>query len=126
IDELSLGLAPIIVEQLLDIVRDIHARGTTIILVEQSVNVALTLADRAYFLEKGEVRFEGGTSETLESEDLRRSVFLEGAASAKGGSKPAAAAPRHEPSPSGRVLLAAHGLPKSLCWIPAVEDLDLE
>ena len=126
IDELSLGLAPIIVEQLLDIVRDIHARGTTIILVEQSVNVALTLADRAYFLEKGEVRFEGVTSELLERDDLLRSVFLEGAASAKGGSKPAAAAPRHEPSPSGRVLLAAHGLTKSFGGIRAVDDVDLE
>ena len=76
IDELSLGLAPIIVEQLLDIVRDIHARGTTIVLVEQSVNVALTLADRAYFLEKGEVRFEGAARDLLERDDLVRAVFL--------------------------------------------------
>ncbi|HET9690194.1 MAG TPA: ABC transporter ATP-binding protein, partial [Acidimicrobiales bacterium] len=56
IDELSLGLAPTIVEQLLKLVRAIHAQGCTIILVEQSVNVALTIADRAYFMEKGEVR----------------------------------------------------------------------
>ncbi len=65
IDELSLGLAPTIVEQLLDIVRQIHAQGCTIILVEQSVNVALTIASRAYFMEKGEVRFSGPTSELL-------------------------------------------------------------
>ena len=61
IDELSLGLAPTIVEQLLVIVRQIQATGTAIVLVEQSINVALTVADRAYFLEKGEVRFEGPT-----------------------------------------------------------------
>ena len=47
IDELSLGLAPVIVEQLLGIVREIHAKGTTVVLVEQSVNVAITLAERA-------------------------------------------------------------------------------
>ena len=67
IDELSLGLAPTIVEQLLGIVRQIQANGTSIILVEQSINIALTVADRAYFLEKGEVRFEGSTAELLDA-----------------------------------------------------------
>ncbi|HUR79113.1 MAG TPA: ATP-binding cassette domain-containing protein, partial [Acidimicrobiales bacterium] len=79
IDELSLGLAPAIVEQLLGIVRAIHAEGTTIILVEQSVNVALTVAKRAVFMEKGEVRFTGSTSELLSRSDVLRSVFLQGA-----------------------------------------------
>ena len=79
IDELSLGLAPIVVEQLADIVREVAASGTTIILVEQSVNVALTLAETAYFMEKGEIRFHGPTTELLERPDVLRSVFLEGA-----------------------------------------------
>jgi len=79
IDELSLGLAPAIVAQLLDIVREIHAEGATIILVEQSVNVALTIATRAYFMEKGEVRFSGPTEELLGRDDILRSVFLQGA-----------------------------------------------
>ncbi|HET7529364.1 MAG TPA: MFS transporter [Mycobacteriales bacterium] len=79
IDELSLGLAPTIVEQLLETVREINAQGTTIVLVEQSVNVALTVADRAYFLEKGEVRFSGPTQELLDRDDVMRSVFLAGA-----------------------------------------------
>lgn len=79
IDELSLGLAPVIVEQLLTIVRAIRDQGTTIILVEQSVNVALTLAETAYFMEKGEIRFHGPTAELLERPDVLRSVFLEGA-----------------------------------------------
>ena len=80
IDELSLGLAPTIVEMLLGIVRRIQESGTAIILVEQSINVALTVADRAYFMEKGEVRFHGSTAELLERDDIVRSVFLEGAA----------------------------------------------
>jgi branched-chain amino acid transport system ATP-binding protein len=83
IDELSLGLAPKVVGELLDIVRSIHAEGVTVILVEQSVNVALTVADRACFLEKGEVRFSGQTQDLLEREDVLRSVFLEGAAQAE-------------------------------------------
>ena len=79
IDELSLGLAPTIVEQLLDIVRAIHDQGTTIILVEQSVNVALRIAERAVFMEKGEIRFFGSTADLLERPDILRSVFLQGA-----------------------------------------------
>ncbi|MCC5951936.1 MAG: MFS transporter [Acidimicrobiia bacterium] len=81
IDELSLGLAPVVVEQLLPIVRAMSEAGTTIILVEQSVNVALTVAEEAYFLEKGEIRFHGPTAELLERPDVLRSVFLEGAES---------------------------------------------
>jgi ABC-type branched-subunit amino acid transport system ATPase component/predicted MFS family arabinose efflux permease len=80
IDELSLGLAPAVVEQLLPIVHEIRAQGTTIILVEQSVNLALTLAETAYFMEKGEIRFHGPTAELLQRPDVLRSVFLEGAA----------------------------------------------
>jgi ABC-type branched-subunit amino acid transport system ATPase component/MFS family permease len=80
IDELSLGLAPAVVEQLLPIVHEIRDQGTTIILVEQSVNLALTLAETAYFMEKGEIRFHGPTAELLERPDVLRSVFLEGAA----------------------------------------------
>ena len=79
IDELSLGLAPVIVEQLLGIVRAFSDRGTTLILVEQSVNLALSLATTAYFMERGEVRFSGPSAELLERTDLLRSVFLEGA-----------------------------------------------
>jgi branched-chain amino acid transport system ATP-binding protein len=81
IDELSLGLAPSIVAELLVVVRDLRAQGTTIIIVEQSVNVALTIAETAYFMEKGEIRFHGNTAELLERPDVLRSVFLEGAAS---------------------------------------------
>ncbi len=81
VDELSLGLAPVVVEQLLPAIQLIAAKGTTVILVEQSVNLALTIAQRAYFMEKGEIRFSGPTRELLERPDVLRSVFVEGAAS---------------------------------------------
>ncbi len=78
IDELSLGLAPVVVEQLLPMVGAIREQGTTVILVEQSVNLALTIAETAYFMEKGEIRFHGPTAELLDRPDILRSVFLEG------------------------------------------------
>jgi ABC-type branched-subunit amino acid transport system ATPase component len=76
IDELSLGLAPKAVEQLLAIVRRVNEQGTTVLLVEQSVNLALSLARRALFLERGEVRFDGRTVDLLQRGDLLRPVFL--------------------------------------------------
>ncbi|MFM7146239.1 MAG: ATP-binding cassette domain-containing protein, partial [Actinomycetales bacterium] len=78
IDELSLGLAPIVVQRLLEIVERLKAQGTTMVLVEQSVNVALTVADRAVFMERGQVKFEGPAQELLERDDLLRAVFLSG------------------------------------------------
>jgi ABC-type branched-subunit amino acid transport system ATPase component/MFS family permease len=82
IDELSLGLAPKIVGELLEMVRVINAKGTAVVLVEQSVNVALSLVEHAYFMEKGEVRFDGKAADLLGRSDLLRSVFLEGSAKA--------------------------------------------
>ena len=79
IDELSLGLAPVIVSQLLDMVREINASGTAIVLVEQSVNIALQAARHAYFMERGQIRFDGPSDELLERGDLLRAVFLRGA-----------------------------------------------
>ena len=66
------------VEQLLGVVQQFHEQGVTVILVEQSVNVALTAADKAFFMEKGAIRFHGLTAELLERPDLLRSIFLEG------------------------------------------------
>ena len=135
IDELSLGLAPAIVEQLLDIVRRIRDNGTAVILVEQSINIALTVAERAYFMEKGEVRFEGPTAELLERDDIVRSVFLEGAASATGNGGGTARAERVARSarPSNGddvrrrpVALALEDLVKRFGGIRAVDDASLE
>ncbi len=80
IDELALGLAPKTVEHLMQIVRRVNAEGTTVVLVEQSVNRAMSLAERALFLERGELRFDGPTVELLERHDLLRPVFLADAA----------------------------------------------
>lgn len=76
IDELSLGLAPIIVEGLLQTVRDVRDAGTSVLVVEQSLNIAAALCDRALFLEKGTIRFEGSPKELLDRGDIARSVFL--------------------------------------------------
>ncbi len=76
IDELALGLAPMTLDRLMDIVRRVNAQGATVVLVEQSVNRAMHLAQRAFFLERGEVRFAGLTSELAERDDLLRPAFL--------------------------------------------------
>jgi ABC-type branched-subunit amino acid transport system ATPase component/ABC-type branched-subunit amino acid transport system permease subunit len=106
IDELSLGLAPAVVEQLLGAVRAMRDRGVTVLLVEQSVNVALNVAERAYFMEKGEVRFEGPTHELLQRDDIVRSVFLEGA---RGGVAPGAAG-GGELQAAAEVVLSGRGV----------------
>ncbi len=76
IDELSLGLAPVVVQQVLDVVRGLKARNLTMILVEQSVDVALGIADRAVVMEKGEVRFAGTANDLASRDDLVHSAFL--------------------------------------------------
>ena len=122
IDELSLGLAPAIVGQLLDIVREIHAGGATIILVEQSVNVALTIATRAYFMEKGEVRFSGPTEELLARDDILRSVFLQGASEGL-SSAPATTASREAARAFDEPVLEVSGLTRRFGGITAVRNV---
>jgi ABC-type branched-subunit amino acid transport system ATPase component len=76
IDELSLGLAPVVVGELLEVVRRVRATGVTMIVVEQSLNIAAEICERAVFLEKGQVRFEGLTRDLIERDDIARAVFL--------------------------------------------------
>jgi ABC-type branched-subunit amino acid transport system ATPase component/predicted MFS family arabinose efflux permease len=76
IDELSLGLAPTVVSDLIAVVERLRRQGLAMVIVEQSLNVALAVADRALFLEKGRVRFAGPTAELAERGDLVRAVFL--------------------------------------------------
>lgn len=120
IDELSLGLAPTIVEQLLKMVREIHAGGCPIIIVEQSINVAMSISTKAYFMEKGEVRFSGAPSELLERGDILRAVFLTGEAKAEPSrgstAKPVTAV-------STVPILEVHGLTKHFGGITAVNDV---
>ncbi|MCW2967101.1 MAG: ABC-type branched-chain amino acid transport system, ATPase component, partial [Solirubrobacteraceae bacterium] len=128
IDELSLGLAPVVVEELIGAVRQLRDEGTSIVLVEQSVNVALTVADRAYFMEKGEVRFEGPTADLLDRPDVLRSVFVEGALAA-GGEAPAAApaaARRGVATKDRPVVLSVEGIARSFGGVTAVDDVSFE
>jgi ABC-type branched-subunit amino acid transport system ATPase component/ABC-type branched-subunit amino acid transport system permease subunit len=83
IDELSLGLAPVVVAGLLDAVRALVRKGVTVVVVEQSVNLAIELAERAVFMERGQVRYSGPTSELVGRDDLLRSVFLDAGTTAR-------------------------------------------
>lgn len=80
IDELSLGLAPTIVHELLRTIARLRDEGTSLVVVEQQVDLALDLADRAYFLERGQVRFAGPAADLRGRTDLLRAVFLTGQA----------------------------------------------
>jgi len=71
LDEPSLGLAPVIVQQLFGTIRQIHTRGTTILLVEQNAHMALSVANRGYVLETGEMKIEGSPKELLGNEEVR-------------------------------------------------------
>jgi ABC-type branched-subunit amino acid transport system ATPase component len=151
IDELSLGLAPTVIESLLKIVKDINERGTAVILVEQSVNLALRMCHRATFMEKGQVVFQGPTSELIEHEEIVRSVLLEGARQQAGaGTEAAAAEPVHANGGGGPlsttslgglriedarasarseesgVVLSARGIVKRFGGVLAVDDVSLE
>ena len=79
IDELSLGLAPSVVSDLLEVIRALAASGVTVIVVEQSVNVSTAVSSRAIFLERGRVRFSGPTPDLSQQPELLRSVFLHAA-----------------------------------------------
>ncbi|MBK4735142.1 ABC transporter ATP-binding protein [Noviherbaspirillum pedocola] len=83
LDEPSLGLAPIIVQQLFGVIRDIRARGMTILLVEQNANMALSVADRGYVLETGRLITEGRPQELLNNEEVR-AAYLGGGHQAVG------------------------------------------
>ncbi len=124
IDELSLGLAPTVVAQLCDRVRAIHAAGTTVVLVEQSVDVALRLAERAVFLEKGEVRFRGPTADLLQRPDLLRSVFIGAGAAVK----PAQNGDGHHVTRTSDrgVRLACRGVVRRFGGLTALDGIDLD
>jgi branched-chain amino acid transport system ATP-binding protein len=114
IDELSLGLAPSVVAQLLEAVRLINARGTTVVIVEQSLNVAATVAQQAVFLERGTVRYRGPTADLLDRDDLARAVFL----------TPPVSRRRHR-AVEGETLLEVADLGVRFGGIQAVAGVDL-
>ena len=75
LDEPSMGLAPILVEQVFDIIRSLHKAGTTILLVEQNAQMALSVADRAYVLETGKITLTGTGAELARSEEVRKAYL---------------------------------------------------
>ncbi|HLB24890.1 MAG TPA: ATP-binding cassette domain-containing protein, partial [Nitrospirota bacterium] len=77
LDEPSLGLAPIIVQKIFKIIKDINERGVTVLLVEQNAKAALSLAHRAYVLETGRITLEGPAKELMENEKVRKAYLGE-------------------------------------------------
>ena len=124
IDELSLGLAPTVVGTLIDVVRQINADGTSVVVVEQSVNVATGIATRAEFMEKGQVRFSGPTAELVERPDLLRSVFLS-QAKAKAPARAGDGHKRVAASTNGQARLEVRGISRRFAGVVAVDDVDL-
>jgi ABC-type branched-subunit amino acid transport system ATPase component/ABC-type branched-subunit amino acid transport system permease subunit len=121
IDELSLGLAPTVVAELLEVVRRLADEGVTVVVVEQSINVATSLAMRAAFMERGQVRFTGRTADLAERGDLARSVFL--------GRAAVQAAPRATGLPGGRAdggaAFAVVGLARQFGGVAALDGVDI-
>jgi branched-chain amino acid transport system ATP-binding protein len=126
IDELSLGLAPTVVDRLVEKVRQIHDHGTTVVVVEQSVNVALLLCHRALFLEKGQVRFRGPTAGLLDRPDILRAVFIGGDMNQPGGvpTQPQRVPPPWE-RPTRGVTLEARAVTKRFGGINALDQVHL-
>ena len=75
LDEPSMGLAPILVEQIFEIIRELHQQGTTILLVEQNAQMALTVADRAYVLETGRITMTGNAADMLDDPEVRKAYL---------------------------------------------------
>ena len=75
LDEPSMGLAPLLVQEIFDIIRNINADGTTVLLVEQNANMALQVADRAYVMETGSIVLSGKASEMADTEDVKRAYL---------------------------------------------------
>ena len=75
LDEPSMGLAPILVEQVFDIIQSLHKAGTTILLIEQNAQMALSIADRAYVLENGKVSLSGTGEELAQSEQVQKAYL---------------------------------------------------
>ncbi len=75
LDEPSMGLAPIFIQEIFDIIQDIQKQGTTVLFIEQNANKALAIADRGYVLETGKVVLSGTGKELLESEEVRKAYL---------------------------------------------------
>ena len=75
LDEPSMGLAPILVEQIFNIIKELHAQGVTILLIEQNAQAALSVADRAYVMETGNITMSGNADDMLHNDDVRKAYL---------------------------------------------------
>jgi ABC-type branched-subunit amino acid transport system ATPase component/ABC-type branched-subunit amino acid transport system permease subunit len=122
IDELSLGLAPTVVAALVDVIRQINRDGTAVLVVEQSINLATSMADQALFMEKGQVRFAGATGDLATRDDIVRAVFLRAPAKAS-RPKPTVTAPQVAAEAMPR--LQTKGIGRSFGGVRAVDEVDI-
>ena len=122
IDELSLGLSPIVVEQLLGAIESMRRAGTAILLVEQSMNVAVAVADRVYVMETGAVRFSGTAAELAAHPELLWSIYLEKASE----TLEAHGRPRADRSATAHPELEVRGLSLSFGGNAALDDVSLQ
>jgi len=74
-DEPSMGLAPLLVKEIFEIIKDINSRGTTILLVEQNANMALSVADKAYVIETGEIVLQGTAEQLMKSDEVKKAYL---------------------------------------------------
>jgi len=131
IDELSLGLAPAVVGELIEVVKRINKTGIAVIVVEQSVTVALELAERAVYMEKGRIRFDGPIPELMQRPDILRAIYVTGGASMGAAPAKRRGASTQDRSPlslgtaGSRVVLEAKGITKTFGGITAVSNVDL-
>ena len=77
LDEPSMGLSPLLVDQIFEIIKDYHKSGTTILLVEQNAKKALSISDRAYVLETGDIRFSGNAKELMNNDNIKKAYLGE-------------------------------------------------
>jgi len=130
IDELSLGLSPAMVQKLIEVVRVINSQGTAIIIVEQSVNVALTVAERAIFMEKGEVKFIGKTADLLRRPDILRAIYVKGTGAltdgAPGSTMRSERERRQFDLAEARPILQVKSISKSFGGIQALENVSFD
>ena len=75
LDEPSMGLAPLLIKEIFNIIKEINAGGTTVLLVEQNANMALSIADKAYVLETGRITLSGTAAELASSEEVRKAYL---------------------------------------------------
>lgn len=75
LDEPSMGLAPLLVQEIFDIIKDINEKGTTVLLVEQNANMALQIAHRAYVMETGKITLSGTGKELLQSDEVKKAYL---------------------------------------------------